>query len=279
MSTKQGYLLLDKYADALYNSHVQMPIVDKLQFVEGANTVSESRSSPTFAEIQSFSFHRELLPDGIANTIRQAIISGDLHPGQRLMEVELAERFGVSRAPLREALRQLVAEGLLVNLPHRGTYVRELTEEDIREIYSLRGVLEALAVKILIDTLTPDHVATLTSIIEEIKEAIKRRDTMAIVDLDMRFHETICRLSGHSRVYEDWVRMESQLRSFFAAADRLYTDNQLIERHQELVDALVSGNKAKAAEVVEEHISNAVDRLLRDMHGRMSSEGKRKEDS
>src|SRR5690349_11978372 len=97
----------------------------------------------------------EPLHKEIATAIRNAILKGELRPGERLIEGELAERLGVSRAPLREALKQLIAEGLLVNVSRRGTTVIELTEKDIREIFSLRMALESLAVELITPTITP----------------------------------------------------------------------------------------------------------------------------
>jgi len=210
----------------------------------------------------SYLLPRELLSDGIANRIKSLIITGELRPGDHLVETDLAFKLGVSRAPLREALRQLTSEGVLVSQPHRGTFVRELTEQDILEIYSLRGALEALAVEILVERITPEQVAILYSVIDEMKESLQNKNKLPISNLDMKLHETICRLTGHSRLYEAWSRMGTQLKSFFLAADPLYNDEQMINRHVELVEVIASGDKVKAVEVIKEHISNAGVRLL-----------------
>lgn len=202
------------------------------------------------------------LQDEIVQVLRKAIISGEVQPGQRLIEAELADTFGVSRAPLREALRELSADGLVQIVPRRGTFVVKLSDDDIREIYSLRLALESLAVEVLVDKSTPDQLAALQEIIQEIKGALQQSDKWRVVQLDMRFHELMCALSGHSRLTKAWLRMSDQLHSFFAAADHLYEDKQIIERHQLLVDAIASGSREDALAAIREHIVNAADRLL-----------------
>ena len=207
------------------------------------------------------------LQDEIVQVLRQAIISGEVQPGQRLIEAELADTFGVSRAPLREALRELSADGLLEIIPRKGTFVVKLSDDDIREIYSLRLALESLAVEILVEKSTPDELAVLQEVIQEIERALQQSDKWRVVQLDMRFHELMCKLSGHSRLTKAWLRMSDQLRSFFAAVDHLYEDKQIIERHQLLVDAIGSGSKEDALAVIHDHIVNAADRLLKQATG------------
>ncbi len=213
-------------------------------------------------DIPHFRINRERLEDQIIDALREAIVSGALSPGKRLIEEELAEQFGVSRAPLREALKGLAAAGLVVNIPHRGTFVVEFTKRDIWEIYTLRLALETIAVEILVETITPEQVEALSELVDQMSEAISQGEYDALVDLDMRLHETICQFCGHSRLYGAWLRVADQLRSFFAAADQLYDDQQITERHRVLVAAIASTDRALAVETIREHISNAADRLL-----------------
>jgi DNA-binding GntR family transcriptional regulator len=215
-----------------------------------------------------FRLRRELVQDEILNALRNAIVSGDLRPGERLNETTLCEHFGVSRAPLREALKQLSADGLLISVPHKGSFVVELTVQDVREIYSLRQALEALAVELLVETITAEQIEALNSIIDEMREAVANGDMWAVVDLDMRLHQTICEFSGHGRLYISWVRMGDLLRTFFAAARPLYDDYQVTERHIVLVDAIASGDKEKAVSTLKEHISNAAELVLVNMENR-----------
>jgi DNA-binding GntR family transcriptional regulator len=203
------------------------------------------------------------LHDEIVTVLRQSIVKGDLRPGQRLLEAELAERFGVSRAPLREALTQLIGDGLLVSLPRKGTYVVELTEQDISEIYSLRMALEGVAVGILVGKITPEQLAELRTIVGEMEAANNRNDLWMAVALDVKLHETICRMSGHRRLFQAWARITDQLRAFLAAAERhLSNRHELIDRHNDLIDAIASGNRAEAAAVLEEHMTYSTNLVL-----------------
>jgi DNA-binding GntR family transcriptional regulator len=198
----------------------------------------------------------------VAVAIRNAILMGELKAGARLIEAELAERLGISRAPVREALKQLVAEGLLVNVPRRGTTVIELTEKDIREIFSLRTALEAMAVELITPTISADQIAQLDRLVKEMSAVAVTQDEAKIVDLEMRFHELLCKLSGHSRLHAAWLQMGVQLRAFFAAADPQYDNREYTERHETLLAAIASGDAAHAVATLREHVADGADRVL-----------------
>jgi DNA-binding GntR family transcriptional regulator len=205
---------------------------------------------------------RNLIPDEASAVIRGAIAAGDLQPGERLIEMDLAEKLGISRAALRESLRDLTAEGLLVTKPHHGTFVVELSETDVAEIYSLREALETLAVELLVDRATEADLDVLRDIGRRMRKAVEDRDQREIVDLDMEFHETLCKLSGHSRLHQTWSRMAGQLLTFFAKADPLYDDDEFVDRHLAMIDSIASGDRAEAMAAIREHISNAAMLLL-----------------
>lgn len=213
-------------------------------------------------ELRSLRISQEPLHKEIAAAIRNAVIKGDFRPGERLIEAELSERLGVSRAPLREALKQLVAEGLLINVSRRGTTVVELMEKDIREIYSLRTALETLAVELITPTITPGQLQPFEELIQQMRAAANSQDISAIVDLEMRFHEQLCRASGHSRLLAAWNLMGGQLRAFFAAADPQYENAEFIDRHVTLLAAIASGNVDRAVTTLREHVANGADRVL-----------------
>ncbi len=204
-------------------------------------------------------FHIEgkLLPDRIADTLRQAILTGQLAPGERLIEAELAEKLQVSRAPLREALRQLEADGLLSNQPRKGTFVVELELTDIWEIYTLRLALETLAVEILVEKITAEQVEALYETVAEMEKLEVGTDLWTLVDFEMKFHEQICFYSNHSRLYKVWMQMGNQLRTFFAAADIFFEPGIYVTRHRELVESITSGDKEVATAMLREHILNA----------------------
>jgi DNA-binding GntR family transcriptional regulator len=195
--------------------------------------------------------------------IRHAITSGALAPGERLVEQALSEELGVSRAPVREALRQLTGEGLVVAVPHKGTTVVELSKIDILEIYRLRAALEPLAVERLIELDNPAHLADLRGIIAQIGAAMPERDPIAVAALDMRFHERLCELSGLTRLLTAWRGLGNQLRSYFTVADYFYDDYSLVDNHEQIVRAIELGDLDQAYEVVQRHILGAGESVVR----------------
>lgn len=187
-------------------------------------------------------------------SIRHAITSGSLKPGERLVEQALSEELGVSRAPVREALRELTGEGLVVAVAHKGTTVVELTKDDILEIYRLRAALEPLAVERLIELGDPAHLVDLRGIIAELQAALPEREPIAVASLDMRFHERMCELSGLTRLLTAWRGLGNQLRSYFTVADYFYDDYSLVDNHEQIVRAIEHRDLDEAFEVVQRHI-------------------------
>lgn len=198
----------------------------------------------------------------VAEALARAIVSGRLRNGQRLNEVQLARQFQVSRAPVREALRQLAAEGLVEIVPRRGAFVARLERQDLWEIYTLRQALESLAVEILVSRRGGVDLSPLRAILDAMDAAVQRRQLARLVELDMTFHEELCRLSGHGRLHDAWRRMGVQLRSFFAAVRPLYEDWQMVSRHRELLEAVEAGELERALAVLREHIAGAAARVL-----------------
>jgi DNA-binding GntR family transcriptional regulator len=206
---------------------------------------------------------RGSMQEEVVASIRQAITSGRLAPGERLVEQALSEELGVSRAPVREALRQLTGEGLVVAVAHKGTTVVELTKDDILEIYRLRAALEPLAVERLIDLGNPAHLADLRGIVAEIEAALPEREPLAVASLDMRFHERMCELSGLTRLLTAWQGLGNQLRSYFTVADYFYDDRSLVDNHEQLVRVIEKGDLDEAFEVVQRHILGGGESVVR----------------
>ncbi|WP_167040464.1 GntR family transcriptional regulator [Microbacterium ulmi] len=190
----------------------------------------------------------------VVKAIRDAISSGQYSPGDRLIEQELSEQLGVSRAPVREALRQLVGEGLVEAETHRGTTVVSVTTADLEEIARLRAALEPVAIERLIELGDPQHLVILRGIVSEIRAALPRRDPVLISHLDMRFHETMCELSGYPRLLSAWRVLGIQLRSYFAVAQYFFDDESIAGNHERLIDVIERGDVSAAREELYEHI-------------------------
>jgi DNA-binding GntR family transcriptional regulator len=203
------------------------------------------------------------LRDQVANNIRRAIDAGALRPGERLVEAEIATQMGTSRAPVREAIRLLEQEGLVTNVPRRGSFVVELDRKDIEEIFSLRSVIEVLAVREAIPRLTAEDLEGLEDLIEEMVSAAEERDMTRLVDSDLEFHQRLVYIADHSRLLDVWQRMYTQLRLFLAMKDQLYDNpRDVADTHIPLLEALRSGDIETAHQVINSHIINAGDLLL-----------------
>jgi DNA-binding GntR family transcriptional regulator len=195
--------------------------------------------------------------------LRQAIHLGQLKPGQRLVDGDLADALQVSRATVREALRMLESKGLVVNKHRRGTFVAELTTEDLRDIYNFRSLLETHAVRQGAQSATVEELDELQRLIADLYDAASRQSFEEIVDLDLRFHLAVCRFARSRRLLETWLGMETMLRAFLLLKYALYDDSALIaSSHQPIIDALRQGDGERAARELTSHIANTAERVL-----------------
>ena len=185
---------------------------------------------------------RSTLVVKVANQIREAIKSGKLKPGEHIIEGDLAMDMGISRFPIREAIRYLEKEGLVTTTPYKGAHVTELTEKDLEEIYSLRTVIEELAIRTLIKHLDSEKVKKLESVVTAMKQVAKNCRTIEeVIDVDLSFHRTICELAENRRLLELWLNLSHQLRAFIVLDDHLYGDDtpeKTLETHYPVFEAI-----------------------------------------
>ncbi len=183
------------------------------------------------------------LVNDIAERFRLAVIGGSLRPGDEINESQLAERLGVARGTLREAVRILIGEGLLEKLPNRASRVRKLSPEKIWEIMTARAVIEGFGARVLAERITPEQVRTLNEIWEGLDAAAQTKDGAEFVHWDFRLHEAIMRLSGHEVLFETWTRMSAWVRLMFATEE--FLPNELVANaatHKAIIDAIAGGN-------------------------------------
>ncbi len=196
----------------------------------------------------------------VVDLVRDAIISGVIEPGEKLTESTIARQMAVSRAPLREALRELEQEGLILRIPNRGCVVVSLNEHDIVEIFSLRSMLECMAIRSAIPNLTPDDFETLQTIIDASRQAIQMLDIDELTRLDMQFHEHITNRACHGRLMRAWYTNNYQARMLLNSRFRTlsdYTPETVARDHTSILDALRQGN-ADAAIAITEQVSARV---------------------
>jgi len=205
------------------------------------------------------------LREAALSAIRQAISRGDLKPGQRLVESDVAEQMGISRAPVREALRQLETEGLVVSEPHRGTFVTEVSATDLWEIYTLRAAIEGLAVRLVTEKASAEMLAQLQQAVADMAQAAREGDLARLAALDMAFHETLCRASGNSRLLAAWLSMIAQIRTFIDLASTLYLPaDEVVDLHTEVVEHIKNGRAEEAGRSLARHILDVGERICQE---------------
>ena len=205
----------------------------------------------------------------VARILTQAIISGQLLPGTKVVEAGVARELGISRAPVREAARLLERQGLLVANPRRGFFVRKLEATDIDEIYDLRICVECHAAVLAAKNLTPATRDALRRQIEVLHEAADLDDPARQVEEDYRFHRMICEIAGSKRLLRLFDDLASELRMVIGLIGRLYDDpRRIAETHIAVLDAIEGGQPDIIIARIDYHIGAAwreVAKLVRDI--------------
>ncbi len=203
------------------------------------------------------------IAEQIAESVRAAIAQGRIAPAARLFEVSLAREMGTSRAPVREALSQLEREGLVVKEPNRGARVVELTEEIVREVASLRGLLEGFAASLAAERLTASELGALDAVVKEMDRAVQQGEYARLVELDYQFHDFICRGSGHRTLYETWSAISGKVRLYLSTTNLMYRNLKLVVRgHREIVAALRSRDTLRANQVIQAHLGEMLNHFV-----------------
>ncbi len=209
---------------------------------------------------------RKSLADEVLDRLRHEIVQGRFKPGHRLSEPMLAEAFGVSRGPVREALSHLQQEGLVIVERHRGARVNRISAADVEELYELRIDLERFAVKRAVRLVTPDELNEISEAVEAYGRAVDDGDVAEAVDLDMEFHGLLYKAARHVRLYSCWTNLlRSQIHAFVLSnslADSSYMAPCVAE-HAHIRDALENRDKDRAVGLIEKHLSDAYERLMK----------------
>ena len=206
------------------------------------------------------------LREAVCETLRDAIRKGILEPGERLMEVQLAEELGISRTPVREAIRKLEQEGYVIMMPRRGTYVSDISTNDVKEIFEIRSALESLATGLAARRIEPDELETLQNLLMEIEGYIAKNDMEKIVETDIKFHGLLYQVSRNERLVNIINNLKEQLARFrtlsMSYPGRL---QETLEEHSEMVEAIANGDVSAARDAAEHHMERAEKTLLKAM--------------
>lgn len=197
------------------------------------------------------------LRDVVFNTLRQAILRGELKPGERLMEIQLANKLGVSRTPIREAIRKLELEGLVLMIPRKGAEVAEITEKSLKDVLEIRRALEDLAVRLACEKITKEELKELKKAGDDFKKVLKSQDITEVAEADVRFHDVIYMATDNPKLIQLLNNFREQMYRF--RVEYLKKDEvrpQLLAEHDEIIKYITEGNKEEAARVVTRHIEN-----------------------
>lgn len=203
--------------------------------------------------------------DEIAQRLRTAIRTGEIPLGTRLVERELAARFGVSRIPVREAISQLADEGLVRKTPHRGTFVHSPTRSEIEEISSLRVVLERFVIERVIARWQPHHTGQLRGIVANMRQAAAMDDIQLLTEQDARFHRTLWEIADHALLLEVVAGLRARINRFLGEATAALPLSQRamhVDSHDALIDIIQQGDVEAARVEITNHVLGAKARIL-----------------
>lgn len=195
------------------------------------------------------------LRDIVFKTLRDAIITGKFQPGERLMEMKLANEMGVSRTPVREAIKKLEAEGLVIMNPRRGAQVAPINEKDLKDILEIRKALESLACRIACGKVTADDVKQLRSINRSVAKAVRENDIPQIVDKDVEFHEKINSITDNARLTGFLGQLKEHLYRYrLEFIKNMENCNTITEDHERIIEAIAQKDTNVACREIEAHI-------------------------
>ncbi|MBQ8591265.1 MAG: GntR family transcriptional regulator [Lachnospiraceae bacterium] len=220
----------------------------------------------------------EYLPlrDVVFNTLRQGILMGELKPGERLMEIHLANKLGVSRTPIREAIRKLELEGLVIMIPRRGAEVANITEKSLSDVLEVRRALDALAVELACDRITEEELQALKKACEEFEKATKSKDIKVIAKADVKLHDIIVVATGNQRLIQLVNNLSEQMYRYRFEYIKDFSQHQtLIEEHRDIYESLVEKNKEAASNAVKKHIDNQKQSIMRQLYKEQSQAKKK----
>ncbi|WHY88505.1 GntR family transcriptional regulator [Neobacillus novalis] len=195
------------------------------------------------------------LSDHVAGLIRKMIMNGTLKPGEKVNQVQLAEKLNISRGPIREALRMLQNEGLINHETNRGTFVTTLSNQDAYEIYTMRALLEGKAAELAAPNLTTNDFLRLEELLGEFKTAYQEEDLEREAKCDISFHHTIVLASKHQRLIHMHQQLDTQVGAMFLTVASVVPERAklVVDIHKHLLDVLKSKDLEKVKKAFSDH--------------------------
>jgi len=204
------------------------------------------------------------LRDVIFNTIREAIIAGELKPGERLMEVQLAEKMGVSRTPVREAIRKLELEGMVEMIPRKGAHVAEVSVKDIMDVLEVRASLDGLATSLAATRITPDEIKELKHVYSQFVTNVEKENVNGTIKKDVEFHDVIYRASRNEKLIQISNNLKEQVQRFRVIYLKGFgSTKDVIREHEQIIEAITTNDSELALKIAYEHIKKQEDTIIK----------------
>lgn len=210
----------------------------------------------------------EYLPlrDVVFKALRQAILKGELEPGERLMELQLADKLGVSRTPIREAIRMLELEGLVLMIPRKGAEVAEISEKNLIDVLEVRGSLEGLAMKLACERRTEDDIERLMEAEAVFGVAVGGKNLMRMAEADEAFHDVIYEATGNLKLLQMLGNLREQMYRYRLEYIKDANQRQrLLKEHEIIIDSIKRQDYELARKVIIEHVSNQEKTVLNNL--------------
>lgn len=208
----------------------------------------------------------EFLPlrDVVFNTLRKSILTGELKPGERLMEIHLANQLGVSRTPIREAIRKLELEGLVIMIPRRGAEVAQITEKSMKDVLEVRRALDALCAELACDRISEEGLAALKDACGQFEQCVAGRDAQRIAQADVALHDIILQATGNQRLIQMVNNLAEQMYRYrFEYIKDSSQHERLVEEHKIIYQSILNKDKETAAAAARTHIDNQKKAIIR----------------
>lgn len=201
----------------------------------------------------------EYLPlrEVVFHSLREAILTGKLKPGERLMEIPLAQTLGVSRTPVREAIRKLELEGLAVMIPRKGAEVARITKKQLQDVLDVRKALEALAVQLACRHMTKDGIVRLERAHLKVREMAEKKDVKAMVKADVHFHEIIYKAADNDKLLQILNNLRQQMYRYrLEYLKNVENHKVIVQEHETILEAISRADEEHAAAAMRQHIVN-----------------------
>jgi DNA-binding GntR family transcriptional regulator len=205
---------------------------------------------------------RPILANSVASILREMFLNGELKPGDHIIESEVADRLNISRGPVRDAMKILKDENIVVIIPHRGTYVTELTIDNVLDLYSLRGILEGLGARLIAEKGDVTAIQELEACVEQLMAS--KLNLSEFAKHDIEFHELLCKLSGNQLLYKQWLSLKTYIWLFIRATQELDAPGYqgMVDYHCEIFEAIKAGIPGLAERATRDHSKIGIDQLM-----------------